>query len=206
MASEHVVPIRLHPARDRASERNVARLRSVPAYLANLRDAWDRSDHVTGAAWYDEARGAMYDLAHRYHRSLKRVAYATAVLSNNTAWPENLALVEHVLWAVGNGLTPRGHYRALIDKAVRIVRDGEFKALRGPKVVPFARALMGDTSAVVVDRWVLRAAGAYPSGWNAYLADMRRVEVALRMLAREVHGKPARVQAIIWHWAKETLG
>src|SRR5579864_7259738 len=167
-------------------------------YLANLRAVWDRADADDkrhGRMWYYVARGELWDLSRRYRVSLKRVCYAAAALSNNMAWPDNVALTEHVLFALTRGMQPRGHYARCLWKARAIIRRGHFGALRGPKVVPFAAALYGDTSAAVVDRWVARAAGIV-----GRLTDKRSADIAaaLRALARDVRRPVSETQAIIW--------
>ncbi len=168
-------------------------------YLTSLRSWWERSDaedRQAGRTWYPLARGECYDIAKRYGFSLKRACYAAAALSNNMEWSHNVALLEHVAYSVRDGMQPRGHYARCLHKATRILRHGEWGALRGPKVVPFARALYGDTTAAVVDRWVARAAGLVVGR----LTDRRSADiaVALRVLAREVRQSVAVTQAIIW--------
>src|SRR5690242_21253093 len=111
-------------------------------YVSALRAMFaraDATDIAAGRAWYYVARGELWDLSRRYRVSLKRCAYAAAALSNNMEWGQNVALLEHVLFTItrGNG-RPRGHYARCLDKASRIIRRGEWRALRGPKVVPFA--------------------------------------------------------------------
>jgi len=167
-------------------------------YVSNLRNVYQRAtrlDIAEGRLWYPTARGELYDLAKQYGYPLKRVAFAAAALSNNMEWGQNVALAEHVCWAVRNAVPARGHYPACLSKAVRILRDGEYAALSGPKVEPFARALLGDMRAAVVDRWMYRAAGE--SGWVTEFRT-RNIAVALRALARECGRPVAVIQAIIW--------
>lgn len=167
-------------------------------YLTNLRTVYQRAtreDKRAGRAWYPSARGELFALAKRYRYSLKRAAYAAAALSNNMEWRANLELLEHVAAAVRYGQQPRGHYVPCLRKAVAILRRGDWRALRGPKVRPFAAALYGDTTAAVVDRHMARAAGLV-----GYLTDKRHRDIAaaLRMLAREMRERVADVQAIVW--------
>jgi len=157
-------------------------------YLDALREHYrqaDPEDRRHGAAWYFAARGELFDVAQRYRYPLKRVAYAAA------------ALLEHVaaMCRAGRGRDARGHYGHCLRKAVAILERGEYRALSGPKVVPFARALYGEHDAAVVDRWVWRAAGGV-----GYLTARRTrdVQAALRRLAREVRRPVAIVQAIVW--------
>lgn len=166
-------------------------------YAKALREVYDRAtplDVQNGRVWYPMARGDVYDVAKRYRVSLKRACFAAAALSNNMTWEQNVALLEHVCFSAKVGQDPHGHYTHCLDKAVRILR-GEFSALTGPKVVPFAHALLGDTRAAVVDRWVYRAAGE--AGWPT-LCRSRNIAVALRMVAKDVRRAVSELQAIIW--------
>lgn len=168
---------------------------------SRLLEAWRAADRETrraGRAWYGAARQAAYFLARRRGISFKRAVYLIAVLSNNKDWDVNLDLADDVAaqWRKGDEL--RGHYRPLLDKAARIL-GGDFAALRGTKVVPFAHAILGDDDAAVIDRWMIRAAGErQPTGQNSREAAVRRVSEALRGVARHVRRPVAEVQATIW--------
>ena len=128
---------------------------------------------------------------------IKRLAYATAALSNNMTWESNIALAEQVAFDVSRGIPANGHWAMCLDKATRILRNGDFAALSGPKVEPFARALLGDQNAAVIDRWMWRAAfGENPPSLT--FKRHREVAVALRRLAKIVHRPVVDVQAITW--------
>lgn len=170
----------------------------IDAYTAALSGMYARADAVDmaeGRVWYPLARGDCYDAARLYNYSLKRACFAAAALSNNMEWRQNVALLEHVMFSVRNAVDPHGHYAPCLDKAVRILRSGEFKALSGPKVVPFAYALLGDSRAAVVDRWMYRAAGEL--SWPTERRS-REIAVALRIVAKDVRRSVSECQAIIW--------
>ncbi len=154
-----------------------------------------RTDRAAGRMWYPIARGQLWDLAKEDRVSLKRTAYAAAALSNNMEWGANVELLRHVLHATTHGQAPHGHYAPCLAKASAILLRGEWDALRGPKVRPFAQALYGDRNAAVIDRHMARAAGLYLG-----LTARRHVEIgaALRQLARDVRRPVADVQATIW--------
>ncbi len=174
---------------------------SAAEYATALRAVYDRAtaeDVRNGRMWYYTARGELWDLSKRYRVSLKRTAYAAAALSNNMEWGANVALLEHVLHVLTRGIgRPRGHYAPCLRKATAIIRRGEFGALRGPKVVPFAAALYGDMSAAVIDRHMWRAASGDKF---TNLTDKRSADcaAALRRVARDVRKPVAEVQAVIW--------
>ena len=152
-------------------------------------------DIEAGRVWYPMARGDCYDAAIRYDFSIKRACFAAAALSNNMEWSHNVALLEHVMFAVRNGTEPHGHYAPCLRKAVAILGHGDYSALSGPKVVPFAHALLGDTRAAVIDRWMYRAAAE--SGWQTE-RRARNIAVALRVVAKDVKRSVSETQAIIW--------
>jgi len=171
---------------------------AISQYARNLRSIWESAtaeDVQAGRIWYPMARGELYDVAREFRFSLKRTAFAAAALSNNMEWSQNVALLQHVCFSVVANADPHGHYARCLDKAVQILRDGNFKALSGPKVVPFAYALMGDVRAAVIDRWMYRAGGE--SGWPTERRS-RDLAVALRLVAKDIRRSVSETQAIIW--------
>lgn len=180
---------------------------TTPDYVTSLRAVFSRAtirQVYEGRLWYPTARGVLFDLSKRYRFSLKRAAFAAAALSNNIEWDANVALLEHVMWAVRNGVPARGHFPMCLNKAGAILARGDFAALSGPKVEPFARALLGDANAAVIDRWMWRAADGI-DGLRVTEKRARDVALALRQVARDVHRPTADVQAIVWLVAKEGL-
>lgn len=175
------------------------------ALLAVYRRA-SRADRRAGRHWYGAARADLYTVARRYGVSVKRAAYAAAALSNNLAWEPNIELTAHVAYCAREGLQPRGHYGACLRKALAILAHGKYDALSGPKVIPFARALNGDTRAAVVDRWVWRA--ACPSADVRKLTPKRQREcgAALVRAARRVRVSVAVFQAIVWVTIRREAG
>jgi hypothetical protein len=77
------------------------------------------------------------------------------------------------------------------------VADG-FNGLRGLKTNAFARAIAGDTQAVVVDVWMCRAAGLGKDAPNK--TEYRAIADAIRTIAstRVVNMEPATLQALLW--------
>lgn len=174
--------------------------RSPSQQESRLLAAWRSASRETrraGRAWYPAARQAAGDIARRRGISFKRSVYLIAVLSNNKDWDVNLDLADDVVTQWKHGDELRGHYRPLLAKAERILA-GDFAALQGSKVVPFARAIYGDDSAAVVDRWMFRIVGELPRGGNSRDASVRRVSTALRNVARRVRRSVVEVQATIW--------
>ena len=72
-----------------------------------------------------------------------------------------------------------------------------FDALKGQKTNAFARAIAGDTDAVVIDVWMIRAAGMDASkGVNK--SDYNMLADTVRNIASEHGLTPRTAQALIW--------
>jgi hypothetical protein len=87
-------------------------------------------------------------------------------------------------------------FSSSLAKAQRIYRgERPSSVLSGPKVRAFYRALLGDTTAAVVDVWVARAAG-----WVGELKPRAYALVASALVAaaRAVRVSVARFQAVVW--------
>jgi hypothetical protein len=73
--------------------------------------------------------------------------------------------------------------------------DG-FNALKGLKTNAFARAIAGDTNAVVIDVWMMRAAGMDTDSPN--VGQYRMLSNAVTVVASEFGITPRTAQALIW--------
>ena len=71
-----------------------------------------------------------------------------------------------------------------------------FDALNGPKTSAFARALTGDDQAIVVDVWMLRAAGYTKDSPNK--TDYAEISAAIRNVSDKMGLSPRTTQALIW--------
>ena len=173
--------------------------RTIAGYAERLESVYKSSsakERHEGKLWYEQANAECRKIAKEHGFAVKRVCYATAAVSNNKQWEANVNLIDNIAYAVKNGLEPYGHFATLLDKAVRILRDGDFKALSGPKVIPFARAIYRPhSSAAVIDRWMARAAGL---DTRLTPAKLRFIQTALRRVARKVRRPVSDVQAIVW--------
>jgi hypothetical protein len=69
--------------------------------------------------------------------------------------------------------------------------------IRGPKTGPFARALLGDEQAIVLDVWMARAFGV-PQGWFKLVDCREKCEAMIRQAAAILGWTPAQVQAAVW--------
>lgn len=153
-----------------------------------------REQRQSGAKWYTSARAIIGTLATRQGHSKATVAGVVAATSPRMHWSRNIAVSE-VLLAGG---TPAGVFRTSIDKARRIIAGAKpLCVLRGNKVRAFYRALVGDTSAAVIDAWMLRAGGLDA---ESKLTDRAYAALAgaLTELARRLRITVTHLQATIW--------
>ena len=160
------------------------------------------------AEWYPLARLHAHAVALVGGWSLESAASVLAAFSPRTRWTTNL---RHAAEYASGG-TPRC-LRSNLRMADAAVRDG-FAAVRGPKVGPFARAIAGDSEAVVQDSWMVFAAangadseavatsrrtGKMSTKAKAPGVRMRReMDAAIRLIAAETALAPTTVQAAVW--------
>lgn len=165
--------------------------------LSNLARHWRSADQdavTNGLAWYREAGRLVRCLAAEFGTTRSVVAGVLSAVSPRQPWSRNLAVARGIL----SGGPVTGVFRTNVLKARRIL-GGErpLAVLRGNKVRAFYRALLGDRSAVVVDTWIVRAAGLRST---ARLTDglYNKIADALRALARQLRVAAADLQATIW--------
>lgn len=176
----------------------------IEYYARNLLAIYCRSidgDRESGKQWYVNAKEECRKISRETGYSLKRVVWAMAVLSNNKQWETNVDLTRAVCFQLRHSKRVTGHFNHLLEKAELILVEGDFGALSGPKVIPFAMAIYQPTcDAAVVDRWVWRAAHREDDTVPIYLtpARLNRVAIALRRVARHLQLPVTIVQATIW--------
>ena len=146
---------------------------------------------VTGEAWYREANAVAHRLCDiRTTWSLEISASVISALSPREKWHSNIA--KSIAFAEGKPIRGLG---ANIRRAYYAERLG-FAALKGRKTAAFARAVAGDTNAIVIDTWMLKASGCGRKSVTVKQYDA--VALALAIVAKEVGMTPAATQAAIW--------
>lgn len=179
-------------------------------YAERFAEQWRAIDPETRTAalnggWYRESRRTARAMARRYGVSLKTTAGIIAALSPRTHWADNVRGAERVLYRrnlpdVLRELAPIvPGFGANVRKAERIA-EGEdpLVVLGGDKVRAFYRAILGDPDAVVIDVWMIRAAGEDPKVYKATGRAYALMAEALRIAADEAGASPADFQAIVW--------
>jgi hypothetical protein len=111
-----------------------------------------------GALWYPQAYEHASCIATRQRTPIERVVYVIAALSPLQGWTRNLEIAEDAIRNHKRGVQAPWSFTfgQLEHKAVHIL-DGNLEALSGPKVTAFARAILGDITATVIDGWMLKA-------------------------------------------------
>ena len=140
--------------------------------------------------WYDDARAFAESLRPFNGWSLEVSASVVSAFSPRVTWALNKRKAEQ--YALG--ITPKG-LRSHVIAADRCVVEG-FDGLRGLKTNAFARAIAGDTDAVVVDVWMCRAAGLPKDAPT--VRQYRIVANAVREVASAYNMAPATMQALLW--------
>ena len=163
----------------------------------------------SGRAWYPAAGRMVRSIARETGHPVERIAFALAALSPRNPWRWNVADVYALATADIDRndvptLWPRPElpqcstFRVNVDRAWATLHDGIAPWLAAaPKVRAFAAAILGDTSAVVVDVWAARiaTAGRVSAPSNAEYASIAAAyEAAAIILAIPA----AEVQAVTW--------
>lgn len=164
---------------------------------------------LTGASdmfWYQECNRTLTELYGPGELAL--VTKLLAATSINTYLKSNITLFRKAYYEIKNDL-PVGNYLPNMKKQILQIRAGQ--ELTGRKINSFARAMNGDTEAVVVDIWVLRAfgelrlslrtsgphaghlrpCGAAPNQYN-------RIESWVRDRAYHLRLEPRQVGSMVW--------
>lgn len=162
-------------------------------YVNKLLAHYRRASYLTrieGVEWYANARREIRFLSMRLSLPFDSVAYAVAALSANMQWSRNLQVVEDL----ANGLDAIG-MRGPVEQA-RACLQGDLSALSGAKVTAFAFALTGDSSAAVIDRWMMRALSS--DRITPTQRQYGRITKSLKVAARMVGLDPTSFQAVVW--------
>ncbi len=175
-------------ARQRARE--AGRAARVARSFENLCFApWDEPD---GADWYVVASRRIRD---KYGFDADLFADLLAATSPQMDVRENVKEAEKALERHRKG-EPQEPW--IPSHAKNIERALRREPLSGPKVRAFAAALKGDVEAVVVDTWMLRAAGLGTPKRIQRPSSFRVVHLAIRLVAASQKLPCTVVQARVW--------
>lgn len=131
--------------------------------------------------WYREAWVEIELAAPKLGISSTRLADLLALFS------PRVSVLRSVRWAIHYSRTGEFMHDATRSHRLAVKHYEQTKEIRGPKTAPFAKALMGDGSALVLDSWMSKALNV----------DHKRFEV------RAVHdaaSKRVRLTAMVLGW------
>jgi hypothetical protein len=148
-----------------------------------------KSQRRRGKAWYSLAEAACERMSREYGVSKVRVACIMGITSPRTQLVNNLRRTENVLQG-----KPVGGF-SYMDEQVR----APIARINGPKVVPFAKAIMGK-DVLVLDTWALHAVGL-PDRPSA--AQRAEAVAAYTSAAKRCRQSLRDFQAIIWIAVRE---
>jgi|AntAceMinimDraft_5_1070358.scaffolds.fasta_scaffold05958_8 hypothetical protein len=168
-------------------------LTTVPTYAQSFRDlvmTATLAQMEAASVWYSEAQEVAEDVAELMSISLECGASVVSAFSPRERWATNVAKS----YAFANGKPVKGLSNNL-KMAEASVSQG-FSALKGQKTNAFARAIAGDTEAVVIDVWMMRAANMSTDSPTKKV--YRELSEAICVVAQEFGITPRTAQALIW--------
>jgi hypothetical protein len=161
------------------------------AKLIKLYASATEEQRQQGAAWYNEGREWCRAVAVEHGRSTSCVAGIVAALSPRLSWARNKELASKLL----AGVYTNGAFAASMRKARAIVAGAKpLLVLGGQKVRSFYLALIGHTSAAVIDVWILRALGLSSVTDKLYA----RISSAMALASSALGVSVRDLQATIW--------
>lgn len=166
--------------------------------VARYEDATE-SQRERGRDWYPRMRRVCRRLAALSGRTVEQAAAVMAITSPRCQLSQNIARAERAL----AGQPVRGF--AYMDRQCAAALEpgaDPLAVVHGPKVEPFARAILGDTEALVLDTWALRALDI--PGDKLTAADRRRADAAYREAAELVGENVRDFQAVVWIQTRES--
>ncbi len=145
-----------------------------------------------GRPWYDWARAEISAAAPLLGVSETRLADLLALFSPRVSVKKSVRMAVHYI------RTGAHSHDVLPMVRVGVAHYEATREIRGCKTAPFAKALMGDKSAVVLDTWMAVAFGLDP-GWIKDRPRLRRrMAATLERVAAGLGWPVAETQAAIW--------
>jgi len=142
------------------------------------------------ATWYLEAQEVAEDVAENLGVSLEIGASIVSAFSPRERWASNVA--KALAFSQGKPVAGLQNNYRMAQAALEL----GFDALKGLKTNAFARAIAGDTDAVVIDVWMMRAALMQTDSPNKSQYNM--LADTVRKIAGEHGITPRTCQALIW--------
>jgi hypothetical protein len=155
-----------------------------------------------GRAWYPEANRRLRRIAHENGRPLSQAVAVFSIVSPASQLETSLRWTDLILKGELKGGRFPNVQAPKIDAALATRYPA--RHVSGPKVQPFYRAIMGDTNALVLDRWAAFA-GGWPRDKHAIPRwVLTELDTAYRSAAQLVGETVRAFQAILWILVRET--
>lgn len=141
-------------------------------------------------AWYIDAEKIADQIADNLDTTLEVGASVISAFSPRERWSTNIA--KAVAFSLGEEV--KG-----LSNNIKMAKDSltmGFDALKGQKTNAFARAIAGDEQAVVIDVWMMRAAGEENNNPNK--TQYKEISQAVTKLANKHGMTPRTMQALLW--------
>jgi hypothetical protein len=142
------------------------------------------------ATWYHDAQEVAEDVAENLGVSLEIGASVVSAFSPRERWSSNVQ--KALAFSQGKPVSGLQNNYRMAQAALEL----GFDALKGLKTNAFARAIAGDTDAVVIDVWMMRAALMQIDSPNKSQYNM--LADTVRKIASEHGITPRTTQALIW--------
>lgn len=142
------------------------------------------------SVWYHQAQEVATEVAHNLNSSLEVGAGVVSAFSPRERWSSNVT--KAIAYSLGHEV--KGLSNNL--KMANAVLDEGISALKGLKTNAFARAIAGDTDAVVIDVWMMRAAKMRTD--SPTQGQYHALTKATVNVAGEFGLTPRTAQALIW--------
>ena len=143
------------------------------------------------AVWYMEAEKVAQEVAENLDASLEVGASVVSAFSPRERWTSNVA--KAISFSLGEKVTGLSNNLKMAQGSLTL----GFDALKGQKTNAFARAIAGDENAVVVDVWMMRAAG-YDGESSPNKTQYKEISEAVVRIAEKFAMTPRVAQALIW--------
>lgn len=187
------------------AQKHVAAVAEIAGRLLGLERASRRTlsiqERADARTWYVAQRLWLERIAAELDLPAETVIAAAAILSPATSWHALVVDLPCFLRAAADGdpfppFATYGRQRILAALVVRW-RQG-IERVSGPKVRPFALALMGDPTQVVVDRHVIRYSLDIPDAISVNVSERKAIQDAHRVVGTALGIAPRDLQSLLW--------
>ena len=142
------------------------------------------------SVWYRDAEEVAEEVARNLETTLEVGASVVSAFSPRERWSSNVA--KAIAFSLGHEVKGLGNNLRMAQNSLL----SGFSALNGLKTNAFARAIAGDTNAVVIDIWMMRAAGMEKDSPNQ--TEYFELSKAMTDVAKEFGITPRTAQALVW--------